>query len=147
MILTEQNITYISKNLELYGLKNPELKEDILDHICTYLENTEEINFNQAYQTVIQKFGGYLNIQRIQTETNLQLYSKSAIYRSRILFIMGFVSTILITTGILFKITQWPYSGKILVSGFAVLIVATLPIYFYSKYKDKSIKYQSQYDH
>ncbi len=66
MILTEQQINYIDKNLELYGLKNQTLKEDILDHICTYIENTDETNFDIAYQNAINQFGGYLNINQTQ---------------------------------------------------------------------------------
>ena len=89
MILTEQQINYIDKNLELYGLKNQTLKEDILDHICTYIENTDETNFDIAYQNAINQFGGYLNINQLQRETNAQLYFKSAKNRTKFLFIIG----------------------------------------------------------
>ncbi|MGH1386318.1 hypothetical protein [Kordia sp.] len=143
MILTDQNIDYISKNLELYGLKNQELKEDILDHICTHIENSEATNFELAYEAAIQKFGGYLNINHIQTETNVQLYFKSAKNRKKLLFTLGFLNAALLTVGSLFKVMQWPYAGQILVSGFAFLVLMTLPLYFYSKYKDSSLTYQS----
>ncbi|WP_299892190.1 hypothetical protein [uncultured Lacinutrix sp.] len=143
MKLTEQNIAYITKNLELYGLKNQNLKEDILDHICTHIENTKDDNFNRAYETAIQQFGGYLNINQIQRETHSQLYYKSAKNRYKILFIIGFLNSILIATGSLFKIMHWPDAGKILVLAFAFFILITLPLLFYSKYKDKSLKYQS----
>lgn len=141
MILTEQNINYISKNLELYGIKNPNLREDILDHICTQIENSEEDSFDKAYQSAIKLFGGYTNICSIQTETNSQLYYKSTKNRNKLLYLIGFLNSILITVGVLFKIMQWPYAGKILVSGFILLIIMTLPLYFYSKYKDKLLQY------
>jgi hypothetical protein len=143
MILTDENIAYISKNLGLYGLKNQELKEDILDHICTYIENTEASDFEEVYQAAIQKFGGYLHINHIQTETNVQLYFKSVKNRSRLLFILGFLNALLIATGSFFKVMQWPFAGKILTLGFALLIILTLPIFFYAKYKEKLLKYQS----
>ncbi len=141
MRLTEQDIAFISKNLELYGLKSLELKEDILDHICTHIENSEEDKFDKAYQAAIQQFGGYLNIKNIQRETNLQLYFKSAKNFNRLLFIIGYINTILFTTGILSKIMHWPYLGILLILGFATFIFITLPIYFYTEYRDKLLKY------
>ena len=143
MRLTDQHIDYISTNLELYGLKNQDLKEDILDHICTHIEQAETDNFDQAYQAAIHKFGGYLNINYIQTETNTQLYFKSAKNRTKLLFVFGLLTAILFATGSLFKIMHFPYAGIILFLGFTFLIFMTLPLYFYSKYKDKSLKYQS----
>ena len=143
MILTDENIDYIAKNLALYGLKNSALKEDILDHICTSIENSEATHFDEAYKAAIHQFGGYLNINHIQTETNVQLYLKSAKNRTKLLFIISFLNAVLIATGSLFKIMHWPFAGQILVAGFAVLILMTFPLYFYSKYKDSSLKYQS----
>lgn len=143
MRLTDRHIDYISTNLELYGLKNKDLKEDVLDHICMLIEHSEDTNFEQAYQTAIQKFGGYLNINRIQQETDAQLYFKSAKNRIKLAFIIDLLTSILIVTGTLFKIMHWPYASWILFLGFAFLIVTALPLYFYSKYKDKSLKYQS----
>lgn len=143
MILTEQQIKYIDKNLELYGLKNQTLKEDILDHICTYIENTDETNFDIAYQNAINQFGGYLNINQLQRETNAQLYFKSAKNRTKFLFIIGFITAVLISVGSIFKIMHFPFAGIIMVSGFAVLIFITLPLFFYTKYKDTILKYQS----
>ncbi len=143
MILTDENIDYIAKNLALYGLKNEELKEDILDHICTYIENSTENNFDIAYKAAIHQFGGYLNINHIQTETNVQLYLKSTKNRTKLLFIIGFLSAVLIATGSLFKILHWPFAGQILFSGFVLLILMTLPLYFYTKYKNSLLKYQS----
>jgi hypothetical protein len=143
MRLTDQHIDYISTNLELYGLKNKDLKEDILDHICIHIEKAEEGNFDKAYKTAIQKFGGYSYINRIQTETNFQLYFKSVKNLNRILFTIELLASMLIITGSLFKIMHWPYAGWIIFLGFVLLIVIALPLYFYSKYKEKLLKYQS----
>lgn len=143
MRLTDQNIDYISTNLELYGLNNKALKEDILDHICTHIEKAEEDNFDKAYKTAIQEFGGYSNINFIQTETNFQLHFNSAKNLSKLLFVIELLTSILIVTGSLFKIMRWPYAGLIIFLGFVLLIVIALPLYFYSKYKEKLLKYQS----
>tara|TARA_R110000751_G_scaffold105046_4_gene200793 strand:- start:6976 stop:7407 length:432 start_codon:yes stop_codon:yes gene_type:complete len=143
MRLSDQNIDYITTNLELYGLKNQDLKEDILDHICTYLENEEQLSFDEAYKIAIQQFGGYLSITQIQKETNAQLYFKSAKNRNRVLIILEFITAFIIITGSLFKIMHWPYAGILIFSGFLFLICITLPLYFYNKYKEQTLKYQS----
>jgi hypothetical protein len=137
MRLTDQQIDYISTNLELYGLKNKDLKEDILDHICTFIEHSENSNFEEAYKAAILKFGGYLNINLIQQETNAQLYFKSAKNRNKVTFTIELITSILIVTGTLFKVMHWPYASWILFIGFVFLILLALPLYFYSKYKDK----------
>lgn len=143
MRLTDQNIDYISTNLELYGLKNQALKEDILDHICTYLENEDQLTFEEAYLEAIHKFGGYLSISQIEKETNAQLYFKSAKNRNKLLFVLEYLTASLIITGSLFKIMHWPFAGIIIFSGFMLLIIITLPLYFYTKYKEQTLKYQS----
>ena len=143
MRLSDQNIDYITTNLELYGLKNQDLKEDILDHICTYLENEEQLSFDEAYKIAIQQFGGYLSITQIQQEANAQLYFKSAKNRNRVLIILEFITAFIIITGSLFKIMHWPYAGILIFSGFLFLICITLPLYFYNKYKEQTLKYQS----
>jgi hypothetical protein len=143
MILTDENIDYIAENLAFYGLQNEELKEDILDHICTDIENSEVTNFNDAYQAAIQQFGGDLNINHIETETKAQLYFESAKNRMKLSFIIELLTSILLVTGVFFKVMHWPYAGWILFSGFVFLILLVLPLYFYTKYKEKLLKYQS----
>ncbi|WP_397363295.1 hypothetical protein [Olleya sp. R77988] len=142
MRLTDQQVDYISNNLKLYGLKNQDLKEDILDHICSYIEQAEDITFDQAYKNAIQQFGGYLHINQIQRETNAQLYFKSSKNRKRLLSILQLITAMLIATGSLFKIMHWPYATVLIFIGFICLILLTLPLYFYNKHKDQSLKYQ-----
>jgi hypothetical protein len=38
MTLTDNNINYIATNLEFYEIKDVDLKEDLIDHICTHIE-------------------------------------------------------------------------------------------------------------
>lgn len=147
MRLTDQHIDYISTNLELYGLKNKDLKEDIIDHICTFIEKSEDTNFENAYKAAIQKFGGYLSINQIQQETKLQLYFKSGKNRNKLSSIIHLITSIIIATGSLFKVLNWPNAGWILFIGFLFLILIVLPLYFYTEYKEKSIKYQSLFEH
>ena len=79
MILNEEQINYIAENLSFYGIKSDDLKEDLLDHICTEIENSSQTDFSIAYQKAIKKFGGYNSLERLQEKTfnSLHLNPKS----------------------------------------------------------------------
>ena len=47
MVLLDKHIDFIEKNLKQYGIKSEALKEDLLDHICTYIEERESNDFNE----------------------------------------------------------------------------------------------------
>lgn len=49
--------------------------------------------------------------------------------------LIGFLSVFAITTGMLFKVMHWPWSGIILVLGVFLLNVGFLPMYFFDRYK------------
>ena len=58
-------------------------------------------------------------------------------------YVLGFLALFTLSTASLFKIMHWPYAGILIFSGFIVLILITLPLYFYNKYKAQTLKYQS----
>ena len=45
MELSEKHIAFIENNLTLYGVENKDLREDLLDHICTYIEHQNSDDF------------------------------------------------------------------------------------------------------
>lgn len=50
-------------------------------------------------------------------------------------YVLGFLTCFLVSTGAMFELFHWPYSGKIMFSGFLLLNFGLLPTYFYQKYK------------
>lgn len=135
MILSEQHIDYISNQLQLYGVHSSSLKDDLLDHICTLIENSSHTNFQNAYDDVISKFGGVFAFKHIQEETNYLIRLKKVILEKKLFYILGFITSFLISTGIMFKIFKWPYAGMILFSGFIILNFCFLPLLFLNRYK------------
>ena len=95
MELSEKHIKYIETNLKLYGIKSKDLKEDLLDHICTYIESQSEGDFNTLYENALQKFGGYTSFQNLQLETNFQKFASQSIVRKRILFSASTIALVL----------------------------------------------------
>jgi hypothetical protein len=123
MILTDQHIKFIENNLKLYGVKSKDLREDLLDHICTYLETIDSQDFEGLYQEALQKFALH------------------AIRLKRVLHLVSTIAVLLIMTGLLFKMMHWPYATILLFSGCIVFILVVIPTYFYDRYKSSIHKF------
>jgi hypothetical protein len=135
MSLTEEQIEYIATNLEFYGIASDELREDLLDHICTYIETSNQTDFESAYSDALQKFGGYAGMGKIERDTYLMTTFKSNLRRQKFVYGFGFLAVFAILSGMLFKIMHWPGASIMLFCGFIVLLLGFLPLYFYQRYK------------
>ena len=135
MMITDRNIEYIETNLSFYEITDVILKEDLLDHICTHIENSNLETFELAYKEAIETLGGYATMQIIQKEKNEKKLIQSFIVRKRAFYMVSTFNLILLTLGFLFKLNQWPYSSILLATGFSILIFITIPFASYNKYK------------
>lgn len=140
MIISEQNMEYIETNLKFYGIEEPNLKEDVMDHICTHIENYNGTDFEEAYKESIQNLGGYAAIQLLQKEINEKILIKSFLQRKKAFFLISTFNLMLISSGFLFKLNQWPYSSILLATGFSLLLFVTLPFFCYNRYKHSTQK-------
>lgn len=143
MILTEQQIEFISNSLTFNGINSEELRDDILDHICTAIETDDSKDFEATFQKVIQQFGGYHNIKQIQRETNHTIRSKRMLKARRAFYTAFFAMIAILILGTLFKIMHWPYASYILSTGILVLLLFCLPLFFYEKYMRSILNHQS----
>ncbi|WP_431132791.1 hypothetical protein [Psychroserpens mesophilus] len=141
MILSEQQIEFIENNLMLYGVKSKDLRDDLLDHICTYIEAKESSDFDSLYQEALQKFGGYSSFQNLQRETDMQKFAKEIITINRLKFSAGFSVILLLILSLVFQMMQWPYANIWLLGAILISILVILPIHFYSKYKKSVHKF------
>jgi hypothetical protein len=141
MQLSEKHIDFIENSLTLYGIENKDLREDLLDHICTYIENQDSDDFNALYQQALQKFGGYANFKNLQLETNYQKFAKQIITINKLKFSAGFIVILLLVTSLVFQMMQWPYANAWLLGAIAISVLVILPIHFYARYKKSIIKF------
>jgi len=135
MILTDTHVEYIIANLEFYGLADGDLKDDFVDHICTYVENSTAADFNEAYKEAIQQFGGQYAFTFLQRETSYMVTFKKDSFRKKMVYISALVSAFLISTGFVFKLMHWPFAGMLLLAGFVALNIIFMPLFFYHRYK------------
>ncbi len=135
MKLLEKHIIFIERSLTLYGVENKDLREDLVDHICTYIENEDSDDFNKLYQNALQKFGGYASFQNLQLETNFQKFAKQIITINRVKFSFGFMVILLLVVSLVFQMMQWPYANAWLLGAILISVLVILPIHFYASYK------------
>ncbi|WP_255566920.1 hypothetical protein [Flavobacterium litorale] len=140
MIVSDTQVEYIKTNLEFYGITSEELKEDLLDHICTQIETGNCTDFEKAYNNSLQAFGGHHAMSTIQKETIAMITAKKNSTLQKIVYISGYISTTLISTAVLFKIMHWPMAGILLTLGFVILNLFFLPTFFYHRYKSSEKK-------
>ena len=140
MTVTDSNITYIETNLKFYGINDQNLKEDLMDHICSHVECYNGTNFETAYQEAIQNLGGYSAIQNMQNAINEKALIQSFLTRKRAYFLLSALNIMLLALGFLFKLNKWPYSSILLAIGFGILIFITIPFAFYNRYKHSKQK-------
>lgn len=141
MQLEEKHIKFIEKSLTLYGVQSVSLREDLVDHICTYIENQDSNDFDTLYQEALQKFGGYASFQNLQLETNLQKYNNERVVLNKLKTTLGFTIILLLVLGMLFKIMHWPYASSLLVGAISVFAFGVLPVLFYARYKRSIYKF------
>ncbi|MBR9756968.1 MAG: hypothetical protein GYB39_02715 [Algicola sp.] len=135
MILSEKHIAFIENSLTLYGVEDSALREDLVDHICTYMEQEDSSDFNALYQKALQKFGGYASFQKLQLETNYQKFAKQIIAINKVKFSIGFMVILLLVMSLVFQMMAWPYANAWLLGAIALVVLVILPIHFYVKYK------------
>ncbi|MFD2822731.1 hypothetical protein ACFS5M_03560 [Lacinutrix iliipiscaria] len=141
MKLQEKHIDFIENSLKLYGVKSEALREDLIDHICTFIETQDSEDFNTLYQEALQKFGGYSSFQDLQLETNLQKFAQEVILLSKLKFSASCIVLLLFVLSFIFKIMHWPYANTMMIAGLLVAVLVLVPIHFYAKYKSSVHKF------
>ncbi|MFC2124601.1 hypothetical protein ACFLU5_07295 [Bacteroidota bacterium] len=147
--LTDEQIDFIYDQVNNSQIDSIELKEDLIDHFCCVIEDyikqgkSFEESYEKAYQIVCPN-----GFDEIYQETILLLTSKNIIIMKKLLFLIGFVTTVFLTTSFMFKALHFPGAGVLLGLSAIVLIFVLLPLlflYFYKKEFSKYISYKMKY--
>lgn len=122
--LSEEEVDLVYERFGGAKLRNRMLEDELVDHICCAIESfmTEHIPFEEAcdkaYQAVCPN-----GLREIEEETFILLTYTKQLSMKRILFVLGFLSTFLLSFGFLFKLMHWPLATGIMLSGFGVLFL------------------------
>ena len=142
--LTDEQIDFITAQINRSNIESPELKEDLIDHFCCIIEdymdrgNGFEQSYAKAYEIICPN-----GFDEIYQETLLLLTSKNIHIMKKLLYVLGLIATIFFTTSLLFKVLHWPHAGILLGIGLIVFIFILLPLIFLYIYKKEFSRYIS----
>lgn len=136
MHLTEDDIDFIWKDVKARGITIDPLAENLVDHICCLIEKDNTKNFHESYNKALNSFGKG-GLQEIEENTKLLLILKREITMKKLMFIIGYLATFIISYGIIARLLQpeGGGGGAFMFIGILILNFGFLPLTFYRQYK------------
>lgn len=134
--LNESEIELISAYIRQKGVEQDELHDDLLDHICTAIENRMQQgdSFEDAFQYTITLFGPG-GVKQVQQDT-FELLTEINATMKKVTLGFGLTSTILLLAGTSFKLLHWPGAGIMITLGAAFLVLGYFPLLLRYKLKE-----------
>ena len=134
--LSEFQIDIVSAYIRNNGVAQEELHEDLLDHVCTSIENRlrQGDSFEYAFQHTIKLFGpgGLVQVQ----QDTFELLTEINTTMKKVTFGFGLTSTFLLLAGTIFKLMHWPGANIMVLLGTAILVLFYLPMILTHKVKE-----------
>lgn len=134
--LSEFQIEVVSAYIRENGVAQDELHEDLLDHVCTSIENRirQGDSFEDAFHHTIRLFGPG-GLMQVQQDT-FELLTEINPTMKKVTFGFGLTSTFLLLAGTIFKLLHWPGANIMVVLGASFLVLVYLPLILYYKLKE-----------
>jgi hypothetical protein len=134
--LSEFQIDIVSAYIRENGVAQDELHEDLLDHVCTSIENRlrQGDSFEDAFHYTIKLFGPG-GLMQVQQDT-FELLTEINTIMKKLAFGFGLTSTFLLLAGTIFKLMHWPGANIMVVIGAGLLVLFYLPLLLYYKLKE-----------
>ncbi|MBQ4820329.1 hypothetical protein [Aquimarina sp. MMG016] len=136
MKLTKEQEDKICDFVDSQGLQLQSLRDDILDHLCCVIEN--ELRRGKSFEKSLQDAllelapNGLIDMER---KTIFLLNSKRIIMMKKLMYLIGFIGSVVLTVGVTFKLLYYPYANKLLTIGFLLLLLVYVPLLTIDKYK------------
>ena len=137
--LAEEQVDFIAEDIRKRGVFTPTLQEDLLDHICCYIEEQpdDERPFEAVYRQALEAFG-HEGLQAIQDETLFLINQPYFNAMKKFAYITGALASTLLLVGAFFKIMHWPGANLSLIIGTVTLAMFFIPYFFYVNLKEQS---------
>ncbi len=129
--LSEQQVTLILDRITGDGVTDTELRNDLLDHYCCFVEERMEAgqHFDLAYNEAFNKISPN-GMWEIQDELNFILNFKQQTIMKTMIYGSGFLAAFCVSTGIMFKTLHWDWAAALgfLLAGLLSLIVTIVSL-------------------
>lgn len=138
--LTDEQIDLIAEDIRVRGVFSQSLQEDLLDHICCFIEEQDdERPFDEIYRLALDAFG-QSGLQGVQDETLYLINRPYLTKMKKIAFVSAGLSAVALIGGAMFKIQHWPGANMMLIIGILVLAMFFIPYFFYVQMKEQTEK-------
>ncbi|MBW1295558.1 hypothetical protein [Aquimarina litoralis] len=136
MKLNEEQENRIETFVDEQGLKLTSLRDDILDHLCCVVESDLKTGktFDQSLKDAVLDLApnGLIDLER---KTFFLLNSKRILMMKKLMYLIGFIGALALTTGVVFKILWYPGANMLLMTGFLILLLLFVPMVTIDRYK------------
>jgi hypothetical protein len=134
--LTEAQVELVSAYIKQNGVAQDELHDDLLDHVCTSMEQRMQQgeSFEEAFQYTLSLFGPG-GLKQVQNET-FELLTEMNATMKKVTFGFGLTSTFLLLAGTIFKLMHWPGANIMFIMGAVILALIYLPLILRHKLKE-----------
>lgn len=136
MKLTDEQIDFIRTEIDRSAISMPDLKDDLLDHFCCFIEH--EMKNGQSFLMAYAQAKAQIcpdGFAQIQKETLFLLNAKRAIVMKKLMYFIGLISTMSVSLGWVFKIVHLPGGNYLLTFGFLGFVLLFLPMLAIDRYK------------
>jgi hypothetical protein len=128
-MLSNEQILQLKALIDRENIEVPGLADDLLDHFCCCVEEAmgSGLPFEDALPLAYARvFPG--GIKEIEEDVIRLITVKTSVTMKKALYVTGFVSAFLISTGFLFRYMHWPAAVILLSLGFLFLLFAVVPL-------------------
>ena len=141
--LTEQQVAFVTADVENEGINYSHLSTDLIDHICCDIESRmdQNIPFDKAYSSVKEEYN-IKGLRQIQQDT-LMLIDKNYRIMKKSMKLIGVLAMSLMAFGALFKLFHWPGAVLMLIVSFFFTAMVFFPTLLYVIYKEVNQKKQA----
>lgn len=125
--LSDEETEIVYARLQQEGIRNRRLADDLLDHVCCHMEQqmNEGVAFDTAYTHAVKDV--YPNgAKEIEFELFFIMNFNKQVSMKKAIFLIGFVSVFLLSSGTMFKTMHWPAASILLFSGFSMLALTMI---------------------
>jgi len=134
--LSESQEVRINARLRDSNLRNEELVDDLLDHLCCVTEILMKRGktFEEALEIAIVELAPN-GLEDIENQTRFLLNSKRIVNMKKFIYFIGFIGASTLCIGSLFKTMHWPGAGELSITGLIALFLIFAPLLALDRYK------------
>lgn len=136
MRITAEQETIIQKFVDEQSIRPPELRDDLIDHLCCVVESglRRGKSFEQLLDEAVDEVAPD-GLREIQRKTIFLLNSKRIILMKKLMYSTGLIGSISLTAGATFKLLHLPYGGLLFTIGALLLFLMYFPLWAFDRYK------------